>query len=32
MIVAAATTPRKDDFTVYLNGAFAGDGRLDGSA
>ena len=30
MIVAAATTPRKDDFTVCLNGAIAGDGRLDG--
>jgi hypothetical protein len=30
MIVAAATTPRKDDFTVRLNGAFAGAGRLDG--
>jgi len=29
MIVAAATTPRKDDFTVRLNGAFGGDGRLD---
>jgi hypothetical protein len=29
MIVAAATTPRKDDFTVRLNGAFGGDCRLD---
>jgi hypothetical protein len=29
MIVAAATTPRKGDFTVRLNGAYAGDGRLD---
>jgi hypothetical protein len=29
MIVAAATTPRKDDFTVRLNGAFGGGGRLD---
>jgi hypothetical protein len=29
MIVADATTPRKDDFTVRLNGAFAGDGRID---
>src|ERR1700756_4803972 len=25
MIVAAATTPRKDDFTVCRNGAFGGD-------
>jgi hypothetical protein len=29
MIVAAATTPRKDDFTVRLNRAFGGDCRLD---
>ena len=29
MIVAAATSPRKDGFTVRLNGAFGGDGRLD---
>jgi hypothetical protein len=29
MIVAAATTPRKDDFAVRLNGAVAGDGRFD---
>src|SRR5260370_13679112 len=29
MIVAAATTPRKDDFTVRLHGAFSGDCRLD---
>ncbi len=29
MIVAGATTPRKDDFTICLNGAFGGDGRLD---
>jgi len=29
MIVAAATTPRKDDFTLGLNGAFVGDCRLD---
>ncbi len=29
MVVADATTPRKDDFTVCLNGTFAGDGRLD---
>jgi hypothetical protein len=29
MMVAAATTPRKDDFTVRLNGAFGGDCRLD---
>src|ERR1700722_1462139 len=29
MIVADATTPRKDDFTVRLKGSFAGDGRLD---
>jgi hypothetical protein len=29
MIVAAATTPRKDDFTVRRNGAFGGDRRLD---
>ncbi len=29
MIVAAATTPRKDDFAVRLNGAFGGDRRLD---
>jgi hypothetical protein len=29
MIVAHATTPRKDDFTVCLNGACGGDGRLD---
>jgi hypothetical protein len=29
MIVAAATTPRKGDFTVRLNGAFGRDGRLD---
>jgi len=28
MVVAAATTPRKDDFTVRLNRAFGGDGRL----
>jgi hypothetical protein len=29
MIVAAATTPRNDDFTVRRNGAFGGEGRLD---
>ncbi len=29
MIVADATTPRKDDFTVRRNGASGGDGRLD---
>jgi hypothetical protein len=29
MIVAAATTPRKDDFTIRLNGAFLADCRLD---
>src|ERR1700747_1314272 len=29
MIVAGATTPRKEDFTVCLNRAFCGDGRLD---
>jgi hypothetical protein len=29
MIVADATTPRKDDFTVRRNRAFGGDGRLD---
>jgi hypothetical protein len=29
MIVADATTPRRDDFTVRRNGAFGGDGRLD---
>jgi hypothetical protein len=29
MIVPDATPPRKDDFTVCLNGAFGGDGRLD---
>jgi hypothetical protein len=29
MIVAVTTTPRKDDFTVALNGAFGGERRLD---
>jgi hypothetical protein len=29
MIVAAATSPRKDGFTVRLNAAFGGDCRLD---
>ena len=29
VIVADATAPRKDDFTVRRNGAFGGDGRLD---
>jgi len=29
VMVATATTPRKDDFTVRLNGAFGGDCRLD---
>jgi hypothetical protein len=29
MIIAAATTPRKDDFTVRLNGALGADCRLD---
>ena len=29
MIVAATTTPRKNDFTVRLNGAFGGDCRVD---
>src|SRR5258705_5335230 len=31
MIVADATTPRKDDFTVRLKGVFGGDCRLDES-
>ena len=29
VVVAAATSPRKDDFTARLNGAFVGDCRLD---
>jgi hypothetical protein len=29
MIVADATTPRKEDFTVRRSRAFRGDGRLD---
>jgi hypothetical protein len=29
MIVAARTTPGKNDFTVRLNGTFGGDCRLD---
>jgi hypothetical protein len=29
VMVATATTPRKDDFTVRRNRAFGGDGRLD---